>query len=35
MWDIRLKATDEKIRETKSQTQTTIWWLPEGRSFEG
>ena len=28
MWDIKQKPTNEK--KLNSQTQTTVWWLPEG-----
>ena len=34
MWNIKLKATNEQTRKTnkrKLKTQTTVWWLPEGR----
>ena len=29
MWDIKLKATNEQIRQTKNYRPTTVWWLPE------
>ena len=31
MWNVKLKATNEQKRKTKTQTQTIVWWLPEGR----
>ena len=39
MWDIKLKATNEQTRKTKnkqkSETQTTVWWLPEEKESGG
>ena len=29
--DTKMKATHEQSRQTKTQTQTTAWWLPEGK----
>ena len=36
MWDIKLRATNSQTRKTNknSQTQTTEWWLPEGREAQ-
>ena len=36
LWDTKLKATNEHtIKQTKTQTQTTVWWLPEGKGVGG
>ena len=35
MWEIKLKATNKQTikANNNSQTQTTVWWLPEGRGW--
>ena len=36
MYDIKLKTTNEKTEKQtnkNSQTQTTVWWLPEGGAW--
>ena len=37
MWDIKLKATNKQDKQTNknSQTQTTLWQLPEGKGIGG
>ena len=35
VWDIKQQATNKQIRQTKTQTLKTLWWLPEGKSVRG
>ena len=35
MWDIKLKATNEQTRQTKTQREATVWWLPEQKGRGG
>ena len=32
MWDIKLKAAEERTRTTETQSQAAVRWLPEGRA---
>ena len=34
VWDIKLKATNEPRRQTKTPLQIAVWLLPEGRGVK-